>query len=119
MIDDTLKPWLIEINANASLTANTDKDSEMKIKMLDDMLTILDLEKVMSGSEEQIGGFDLIYKGSPLKLPDNYTYETLLGAFNNREKQLKTLSKSTAQKLANLHLQKSLNNNTAQNKLYK
>jgi tubulin polyglutamylase TTLL9 len=46
LIDDTLKPILIEINANPSLTSNTAIDNEMKVKMLDDMLTILDLEKV-------------------------------------------------------------------------
>jgi tubulin polyglutamylase TTLL9 len=46
LIDDTLKPILIEINANPSLTSNTASDNEMKVKMLDDMLTILDLEKV-------------------------------------------------------------------------
>ena len=46
LIDDTLKPVLIEINANPSLTSNTSADNEMKVKMLDDMLTILDLEKV-------------------------------------------------------------------------
>jgi len=46
LIDDTLKPWLIEINANPSLYANTPADNEMKVKMLDDMLTVLDLERV-------------------------------------------------------------------------
>ena len=46
LIDDTLKPILIEINANPSLTSNTASDNDMKVKMLDDMLTILDLEKV-------------------------------------------------------------------------
>jgi len=46
LIDDNLKPILIEINANPSLTSNTASDNEMKVKMLDDMLTILDLEKV-------------------------------------------------------------------------
>ena len=46
LIDDTLKPILIEINANPSLSSNTPSDNEMKVKMLDDMLTVLDLEKV-------------------------------------------------------------------------
>lgn len=110
LIDDNLKPWLIEINANSSLTANTAKDNEMKVKMLDDMLTVLDLEKIMTGNEDQVGGFDIICRGSPIKYPDNYTYTTLLGAFNNREKQLKTLSKQTAARLANLYLQKNLGN---------
>jgi tubulin polyglutamylase TTLL9 len=108
LIDQDLKPWLIEINANPSLTANTQKDSEMKIKMLDDMLTILDLEKLMQGNEDQVGGFDIIYRGQQIKPPENYTYGTLLGAFNNREKQLKSLSKQTANRLANLYLQKNL-----------
>lgn len=46
LIDDSLKPILIEINSNPSLTSNTSSDNEMKVKMLDDMLTVLDLEKV-------------------------------------------------------------------------
>ena len=46
LIDDNLKPILIEINSNPSLTSNTTSDNEMKVKMLDDMLTVLDLEKV-------------------------------------------------------------------------
>jgi len=109
LIDDELKPWLIEINSNPSLTASTNKDSEMKIKMLDDMLTILDLEKILSGNEDQVGGFDLICRGNVIKKPDNYTYGTMLGTLNNREKQLKTLSKQTANRLAQLHMQKNLN----------
>ena len=106
LIDDTLKPWLIEINANPSLSANTPKDNEMKVKMLDDMLTILDLEKILTGNEDQVGGFDLICRGTVVKYPESNKYKTLLGAFNNREKQLKTLSKQTANRLANLYLQK-------------
>ena len=33
-------------------------------------------------------------------------YKTRLGSFNNREKQLKQLAKQTANRLANLYLQK-------------
>lgn len=117
LIDDDLKPWLIEINSNPSLTASTPKDCEMKVKMLDDMLTILDLEKILSGNEDQVGGFDLICRGNVIKKPDNYTYGTMLGTLNNREKQLKTLSKQTANRLAQLHMQKNLNvgNNSSGN----
>lgn len=46
LLDDTLKPWLIEINGNPSLTANTGWDRNLKVAMLDDMCTILDLEKM-------------------------------------------------------------------------
>ena len=106
LIDDDLKPWLIEINSNASLTASTELDAETKIKMLDDLLTILDLEKVMTGNENQIGGWDVICRGNVVKNNANNIYWTRLGSFNNREKQLKNLAKSTANRLANLYLQK-------------
>ena len=38
MIDDTLKPWLIEVNASPSLSANTPEDYVMKCEMLNDVL---------------------------------------------------------------------------------
>lgn len=46
LLDSALKPWLIEINASPSLTANTPSDFEMKCNLLDDVFTILDLEKM-------------------------------------------------------------------------
>lgn len=106
LIDENLRPWLIEINANASLTANTEIDADNKIKMLDDLLTIVDLEKIMTGNEDQVGGWDIICRGTPIKNSDEYIYKTRLGSFNNREKQLKQLAKQTATRLANLYLQK-------------
>jgi tubulin polyglutamylase TTLL9 len=68
LFDDVLKPWLIEINASPSMTANTRTDYETKVGLLEDVFAILDLEKIMTGNEEQVGGFDLICKGNPLKL---------------------------------------------------
>merc|ERR1712093_942816 len=62
MIDSDLKPWLIEVNASPSLSANTSNDYDMKFALLDDTLTILDFEKYLTGAETQIGGFDLLYK---------------------------------------------------------
>ena len=106
LIDENLRPWLIEINANASLTANTELDAETKIKMLDDLLTIVDLEKIMTGNEDQVGGWDIICRGEPVKYSKECMYNTRLGSFNNREKQLKQLAKQTANRLANLYLQK-------------
>jgi len=47
-----------------------------------------------------VGGFDLIYKGNPIKLPSNSTYSSLLGCYNNRLQQLKKLAKNTAIRLA-------------------
>ncbi|CDW73250.1 tubulin-tyrosine ligase family [Stylonychia lemnae] len=99
LFDSNLKPWLIEINASPSMTANTPNDYEMKIGLLDDTFTTLDLEKILSGTEEQIGGFDLICRGTPVKLPQNSTYLSHLGCQNNRNQQLKKLAKSTASRL--------------------
>ena len=109
LIDANLNPWLIEINGNPSLTANTPHDNEIKVQMLDDMLTILDLEKILTGNEEQIGGFDLICRGNVIKLHSHLMYKTRLGGFNNRERQLKQLAKQTGSRLANLYLQKKQN----------
>lgn len=37
IIDDTLTPWLLEVNASPSLTANTPNDYDMKFGLLDDV----------------------------------------------------------------------------------
>ena len=44
MLDDTLKAWLIEVNASPSMTATTPNDKRMKVGMLDDLLSIADPE---------------------------------------------------------------------------
>ena len=44
MIDDTLKPWLIEVNASPSLTADTPQDYELKFGLLDDVYSVVDVE---------------------------------------------------------------------------
>ena len=46
MIDSQLKPWLLEVNACPSLTASTKEDEELKVNMLDDCFTIVDMEKM-------------------------------------------------------------------------
>lgn len=35
----------------------------MKVDLIDDTLTIVDLEKLLTGNEDQIGGFDIICRG--------------------------------------------------------
>jgi tubulin polyglutamylase TTLL9 len=44
LIDKDLKPWLIEVNASASLTADTPTDYQLKVAMLEDAFHVLDLE---------------------------------------------------------------------------
>lgn len=103
MIDSDLNPILLEVNGNPSLTSNTKSDNKMKVGMLDDMLTILDIEKILDKEYNQIGGFDLIYKGSTIETPNYLNVKTRLATFNNREKNLKTLARNTYNKIKKLN----------------
>jgi len=49
LFDKNLKPWLIEVNASPSMTANIAEDKTLKMNLLDDVFTILDMEKVLTG----------------------------------------------------------------------
>ena len=40
LIDDALKPWLVEVNASPSLTADTPQDYELKFGLLDDVYSV-------------------------------------------------------------------------------
>ncbi|KAA6373970.1 MAG: putative tubulin polyglutamylase TTLL9 [Streblomastix strix] len=86
LIDSNLKPWLLEVNASPSLTADTPMDYHLKYVLLNDMFDVVDLENKKkgkgsniigqisasspptqsneSGSETNVGGFDLVYKGN-------------------------------------------------------
>ena len=44
IVDDNLKPWLLEVNASPSLTANTKEDYMLKTEMLHGMLDVVDME---------------------------------------------------------------------------
>lgn len=46
MLDSNLKPWLLEVNGSPSMTANTPIDRALKNGLLDDTLTIANLEKL-------------------------------------------------------------------------
>jgi tubulin polyglutamylase TTLL9 len=43
LLDSKLNPWLIEVNGSPSMTANTFSDQEMKMGILDDTLSVVDL----------------------------------------------------------------------------
>lgn len=100
LIDTDYRPWLLEVNASPSLTANTVQDYEMKYGMLDDTMSIIDTEKYLSGSEVQVGGFDLLYRdGIRYSPPLASEVQSYLGCANNRISQLKKLAKTRAWEL--------------------
>jgi len=86
--------FLDQVNAFPSLTANTKDDYNLKCEMLDDMLSIIDLEGRLNGNEDQVGGFDLIYSNGYVKFDRNCLFTSYLGCATNRSRQLAKLFKS-------------------------
>lgn len=52
LLDEGLRPWLIEINSSPSMTANTPADYEGKIALLEDTFQVLDPERILEGDEK-------------------------------------------------------------------
>eukprot|EP00741_Cyanophora_paradoxa_P017535 tig00020996_g16939.t1 len=98
LITDDLKPVLLEVNASPSLTAETPADYAMKFALLEDLLVIVDMEHRFPNlpNEDQIGGFDLIYRGGPIKASKPSVYTSLLGATFDRQKNMRKLLKNAA-----------------------
>ena len=44
IFDTTGKAWLLEVNGGPSMTANTKEDSELKVGLVDDTMTIINIE---------------------------------------------------------------------------
>ncbi|XP_055892570.1 probable tubulin polyglutamylase TTLL9 [Biomphalaria glabrata] len=98
LLDSSLKPWLIEINASPSLTASGQEDYELKFGLLHDVLNVLDLENRLTGKEKRIGGWDLLWDDGPVfidameqdaGLPSILTPNSFLGCDNQRKSQLR------------------------------
>ena len=101
LIDADLKPWLIEVNASPSLTADTPQDYELKFGLLDDMYSVIDVEGKFGGAQEDcVGGFDLIYSGGTAGRDAKSCYTTKLGCFDDRVRQLRKLHKAHAKRQA-------------------
>jgi tubulin polyglutamylase TTLL9 len=80
IIDQDLKPWLLEVNASPSLTANTKEDYAMKTEMLHGMLDVIDMEGILRGDEEHVSGWDLVYDNGYIEIdPDQCGYTSFLG----------------------------------------
>ncbi|PVD33196.1 hypothetical protein C0Q70_04447 [Pomacea canaliculata] len=68
IIDDNLKPWLIEVNASPSLTSTTSSDRIMKYKLISDVINIVippgelpDVRWCKVPAKEHYGNFYLLY----------------------------------------------------------
>ena len=69
IIDENIKPWLIEVNASPSLTSTTSSDRIMKFKLISDIINIVipngEIPDVKNynkqPSKEALGNFDVLY----------------------------------------------------------
>ncbi|KAL0591959.1 hypothetical protein ABG067_000612 [Albugo candida] len=81
MIDQELKPWLLEVNASPSLSANTASDYQLKCGMLYEMLDIIDVENMnKSAGSEELKGFDLVVRNGHMQRVEACRYKSYLGA---------------------------------------
>lgn len=99
LIDQCLKPWLLEVNASPSLTASDKSDWMLKFGMLEDMLDIVDVEgkREVPKNELRVGGFDLIWDGGAVGRFDQPTsLPTMLGCYNERDKNQLRVQEDTA-----------------------
>eukprot|EP00667_Euglena_gracilis_P013278 EG_transcript_13686 len=85
LIDADLKVWLLEVNASASLSAETSADYDLKYNLLQDTLNLVDVEgkRPPNSTEERSGGFDLIYRDGFIPMPANSTVGSYLGTRND------------------------------------
>ena len=89
------------MNSSPSFTATTEEDYILKFGLLDDCMSVLDLENFFKGQvEPRVGGFDLIWNNGPVKQEKQSCYTTKLGCFDDRVRQLKKLHKTHAKRLA-------------------
>lgn len=103
LVDENLKPWLLEINASPSLTASSPADYDLKVGLLLDVLSIVDMENRLTGKEKRVGNFDLVWHDGPVAADDiteadcvpspAYPTNSFLGCLNDRDKQLAQLYK--------------------------
>ncbi|KZC14998.1 putative tubulin polyglutamylase TTLL9 [Dufourea novaeangliae] len=103
LLDEDLKPWLLEVNASPALTGTDSEDYRLKFDLIDDTLNVLDIEGRFSGWETRIGGFDLLWNDGPVWTTcpnpsicgeppnDLRKLNIFLGARNQRVKQLRQL----------------------------
>lgn len=71
MLDENLRPWLIEVNASPSMSVDSAGDRALKTALFQDVLNIVDMEtgapsrrgRPEEAPPRHVGGFDLILDG--------------------------------------------------------
>ncbi|SBS84508.1 ATP-dependent DNA helicase UvrD, putative (UvrD) [Plasmodium ovale curtisi] len=92
LIDSTLKPWLIEVNSSPSFSANTTDDYNLKFNLLDELMTLINIEKYDIPHTDRLGDFDCIYRnGHPCS-------SSRLGAHPSGTEHLKQIAKGIKRK---------------------
>ncbi|EGD81575.1 tubulin tyrosine ligase [Salpingoeca rosetta] len=106
LIDADLKPWLIEVNASPSLTADTASDYRFKYGMLEDMFTVINIDDRRVGDEVRVGGFDLVWNDGPVHRPNPFNpadkstpNSNLGGSLLDRKENLLHIHKRATEKL--------------------
>jgi tubulin polyglutamylase TTLL9 len=100
ILDELLKPWLLEVNASPSLSATSAEDFRLKFDLIDDVLNILDFDRLLTGRETRVGGFDLLWNDAPVWTTCSEAgsesqprrLNIFLGAQNDRIEQLQGLN---------------------------
>lgn len=100
MIDDDMRPWLLESNSQPSFSASSMTDYELKCQLIDDTMSVLDVEgrggvesreDKYDHSDISVGGFDIIWNKGPV-VPE-YKSKSFLGCKRNDCKPLKKIVK--------------------------
>ena len=91
LIDDTCKPWLIEINASPSLTTTTRRDRELKMDVLRSIYEIVVPEDwgdeagkygTNTNTNPRVGGFSILYD----EAQDNMNRKAMMSSKRNTNK---------------------------------
>lgn len=92
IIDDTLKPWLVEVNASPSLTSTTVNDRILKYKLIDNILSVVlppsgvpDVRWNKVPSPDVLGNFELL-------LDEELTSQEESVQHQQRDKNIKPLA---------------------------
>ena len=69
-----LRPWLLEVNASPSLSSSDQHDYDLKCRIVNDSLNVIDMEGSRTGRETKVGGFDLIWNHGPVPETEDVCY---------------------------------------------